>query len=230
MLVIGNFAIEKIQSASSFISKVFENDSERIHRKIFLLPDKEIRELVAKGMDLKSDDWMQLDSINELPIIESDLRSGAEHKLPVVVFDTPQNEVVSRVYLNKHGLRRPYLSDYHSSFEDRPSYEIHFPILDGKRLSFSVEISLSKAENSPDLTFSLRQDEQEIYIEKSSRVARKEHLFYNEKETLFSDDRNIRFDADPKIVDYSKPAELYVSWDGTSDYAVYELDFQKFIK
>lgn len=230
LLLVGNFVVEQIQSASSFISRAFENDSEKMYRKIFLISDEEIRELVSEGMDLKSDDWLKFDSKNELPSIQENFQKGHKKRLPTVVLNTPQNKIPTTVYRNKQSLHRPYLADYHSSFGDRPPYEVHFPILKGKWLSFSIDISLSEEEASPNLTVSLKQEDREVYSEKSTRITQKKYLFYDEEKKLFSDDRYIRFDADPKIVDYSKPAELYVSWDDTSDYAVYELDFKKFIK
>ncbi|WP_145323003.1 hypothetical protein [Paenibacillus xylanexedens] len=222
LFIAGNLAIDFSNGLSKNVSMILQNPSDKIFSNLFRPSDREVGEMIASALTMNEDEIRKLEEENTLPLIENHLFEMHDNP-PIVTFKTTEYEIIEKLYWDNRTRGSAFVyTDQKLSLVDR------FPVLKRSILNLHVKWLLPKDKLNTNGNIRIRQGGKIVqfqtqYPPSYSTEVSEDGIEYDVEEY------NASFPADPKQIDFTLPLEVIVQYSVENDYAVYELDFKKFI-
>ncbi|MDT0123862.1 hypothetical protein Q9R46_14470 [Paenibacillus sp. RRE4] len=227
VIIVGNSIIHSLpnfaEGLMTEIIEIFDSSSEKKYKEIFKLDDNEIGGFITSSLAMKERDLQGLEQRYTLPLIENHLTEMNNHP-PIVLFQSPEYEIKKEVYWTNRTTGYPLMShDWNRDLQDV------FPILQGEKLHIEIKWRIPRDKINSNGYIEARQGDN-IFVFRPSFPATYDKEVDENGIEYDTEKHNASFPADPNLVDYTSPLEIVVQYSGEDDYAVYELDFKKFIQ
>lgn len=226
VIIVGNFIIHSVlnfaEGLMTEITEIFDSPSEKRFSEVFRPGDNEIGGLITSALVMEEGDLKGLEQKYTLPLIENHLTEMNNHP-PVVLFQSPEYDIKKEVYWTNRTTGYPLMShDWNRDLQDV------FPIVNSDKLQIEIKWWIPKDKINSNGYTEARQGNNIFISSKSLPTTYGKEIGENRLE-YDTEKYDVSFPADPEIIDFTLPLEVIVQYSGKEDYAIYELDFKKFI-